>query len=78
MCFLGCILWINFRFLYSLSYGFVAPLAFSLLAENLPVKSRGIALSLVGVNYALGEVLACAMAYLLLNDLEVKINIIFW
>jgi hypothetical protein len=45
------------------------PIGFSLLAENLSLESRGKALSMIGLNYALGEFIITLLAYLLLDDL---------
>jgi MFS family permease len=55
------------------SYGFIQPISFAMLAENLPVSQRGKLLSLVGLNYGIGEVIATALSLLILNGLEVCI-----
>lgn len=43
------------RMLLVACVGFIIPVAFSMLAENTPVKQRGVVLAIIGLFYTAGE-----------------------
>ena len=50
--------------------GFAVPITFTILAENTPLKQRGVMLALIGIFYTSGELLVCLLAFLTMKNLK--------
>ncbi|CAD8076798.1 unnamed protein product [Paramecium sonneborni] len=58
-----------FRILLVTCVGFIIPVSFSMLAENTPLKSRGIVLVTIGFFYTAGELTVCLLTYIFMPNL---------
>lgn len=64
------IVFIIFRSLFGCIVGFNVPISFTILAENTPLKQRGVVLALIGVFYTMGELLVCFLALITMQNLD--------
>lgn len=49
--------------------GFIIPISFSMLAENTPIRFRGVVLISIGIFYTMGELTVCLLAYIFMPTL---------
>jgi len=66
----GILSFIFLRSLFGIVVGFYSPLAYTILAEITPAKNRGKFMTLLGVFYTMGELVACLIAMITLENLD--------
>lgn len=64
----GLIFFIVFRSLFGMVDGFFSPFSFTYMAEMTPAKHRGKYVSILSINYIIGEIVTCLIAIFTLNS----------
>jgi MFS family permease len=62
------IFFIIFRSIFGMIDGFFSPLAYTYMAEMTPTAHRGKYMILLGINYTIGEIIACVIAIVTLDN----------
>jgi len=61
---------IIYRTIFGMIDGFFSPLAYTYMAEVTPAKNRGKYMAMLAINYSFGEIIACLIAIITLDDLS--------
>jgi MFS family permease len=63
-------MFIVYRSIFGMIDGIFSPMAYTYLAEVTPAKNRGKFMTILGVNYTIGELIACCIAIVTLENIN--------